>query len=157
MFIVKDQNNQINLIAPDKEGVEAASFLQQETEKPKNTKDKTAVPPRPRDRFPDAVLDLADNLKEVGSKYPLVVLTNSEMLLMKNLTDFYPNIVAIPVHEKDRLKMTCEIKQSHDTHFQKLMIFNQTQYTKLAWLDIDMALTRNIDEVFNKDTNGDKA
>lgn len=146
MFVVKDQQNQINFIAPDKEGPEAASFLQKDTAE--------GVPPRPRDRFPDAVLDLADNMRQVGTKYPLVVLTNSEMLLMKNITDFYPNLIPVPIYEKDRLKMKCEIKASHDTHFQKLMIFNQTQYRKLVWMDIDIALTKNIDNVFEKDTNG---
>jgi len=150
MFIVKDQKDQINLIAPDKEGVEAASFLEQVSEKP----GKANVPPRPRDRFPDAVLDLADNLKTVGAKYPLVVLTNSDMLLMKNITEFYPNLIAIPIMEKDRLQMKCEIKKSHDTHYQKLMIFDQTQYDKLAWMDIDMALTQNVDSIFDKDTSG---
>merc|ERR1719379_2404075 len=116
--------------------------------------EESGVPPRPRDRWPDAVLDLADNLREVGAKYPLVVLTNSQMLLMKNITDFYPNLVVIPVHEDERIKMQCEIKASHDTHFQKLMVFNQTQYRKLVWMDIDIALTKSIDNVFEKDTKG---
>jgi hypothetical protein len=145
MFLVKDQNSQINLIAPDKEGPEAVSFLQQMD---------GGVPARPRDKFPDSVLDLADNLKEVGAKYPLVVLTNSDMLLMKNITDFYPNLVPVPITEPQRLKMQCEIKKSHDTHFQKLMIFDQTQYKKLVWMDIDIALTKNIDDIFEKDTSG---
>merc|ERR550514_2051192 len=34
------------------------------------------------------------------------------------------------------------------------MIFDQTQYSKLVWMDIDMALTKNIDDVFTKDTHG---
>jgi len=156
MFLVKDQANQINLIAPDKEGPEATSFLQDVVEKPKaklkKSQEASKVPVRPRDRFPDAVLDLADNLKEVGAKYPLVVLTNSDMLLMKNITQFYPNLVVLPIHEADRVKMKCEIKSSHDTHFQKLMVFDQTQYKKLVWMDVDIALTKNIDSVFDKDT-----
>merc|ERR1719272_1631237 len=139
MFLVKEKNGAINLVKNDKEASET-SLLE-------------GVPPRPRDKFADSVLDLADNLKAVGTKYPLVVLTNSEMLLMKNITDFYPNLIALPVHEEDRLKMKCQIKTSHDTHYQKLMIFNQTQYSKLVWMDIDIALTKNIDDIFEKDTN----
>jgi len=138
MFLVKEKGGVINLVKSEKE--EASSLLE-------------GVPPRPRDRWPDSVLDLADNLKEVGSKYPLVVYTNSDMLLMKNITDFYPNLVVYPVREEDRLKMKCQTKTSHDTHYQKLMIFNQTQYSKLVWMDIDIALTKNIDNVFDKDTN----
>jgi len=143
MFLVKEKNGAINLVKNDKEASET-SLLE-------------GVPPRPRDKFADSVLDLADNLKAVGTKYPLVVLTNSEMLLMKNITDFYPNLIALPVHEEDRLKMKCQTKASHDTHYQKLMVFNQTQYSKLIWMDIDIALTKNIDSEFTKDTNSGKS
>jgi len=150
MFLVKENGGEINLIAPDKESVESASFLEQ------TSSAGSELPPRPRDRWPDAVLDLADNLKQVGSKYPLVVLTNSDMLLMKNITQFYPNLVVLPVTKDQRLKMQCEIKKSHDTHYQKLMVFNQTQYQKLVWMDVDIALQKNIDDVFDQETHGGK-
>lgn len=110
------------------------------------------VPLRPREGV-RGIIDIYKNLEAVGAKYPLVVLTNDARLLDPATLKQYPNLVAIPVTDDDILDRGCKMKRGHEIHFQKLRIFQLTQYEKLLWLDTDIAFKKNADRLFNYNTH----
>jgi len=98
-------------------------------------------------------LRLAQQLKTLGSKYPLVLLTNDPKLLAIDHNDtkrsLYPNVVIKPIHQGDWLKQQCKLKPGNGLHYQKLSIFGMTDYDKLMWIDTDMTLRKNLDGIFD--------
>lgn len=100
------------------------------------------------------VLCLNESLKNVKSKYPLVVLINNNIsdevinILINN------NIEFLKVKSFDLPKWIIEKNSTNHVNwnytFDKLSIFELTQYEKLVFLDSDMFIRNNIDELFEK-------
>jgi len=120
-------------------------------EGPKDAKMKAEsqkIPLRPRNSQWRGILDVAQNLRDVGSQVPLVVLTNEEMYMNKTLQAENPNLQFIWLNETDFLQRNCKIGAGHEMHFQKLSIWKLTQFDKLLWIDSDVAFAKNVDYIF---------
>jgi len=136
----------------------ALSLVQEGEAKGKEEgKPKQPMPLRPRNSQSTGITDMAKNLRDVGSKYPLVVITNSKDLQDPKVLEENPNLKLIWLNETDFLDRSCKIGIGHELHFQKLMIFKLTQFEKLIWVDTDLAFSGSADYVFNMDTkNGNR-
>lgn len=101
---------------------------------------------------PKNALAIAQKLREVGSKYPLVLVTNDPALLkIKDdpaLQQKHSNVVIKSIEDNDWLHHQCKMASGHGTHFQKLAVFGMTEYDKLLWLDMDVKVNKNMDDVF---------
>lgn len=108
------------------------------------------------DNYLKGVLVLNESLKKVKSKYPLTVFTG------KNLSKKSKNILKkykINIIEQSRdLKIPETLLKNNNNNgydywnntFLKLFIFDLEQFEKLVFLDCDMLVLANIDELFNK-------
>lgn len=104
----------------------------------------------------EGVLCLAESLRKIGTKYPIsVLITNSiSIKTEKILKNYNLNVI-----RKDRINIPNSIKSkneigtfSHWTNtFDKLLIFELTQFDKIVYLDSDMYIRENIDELFEKE------
>jgi hypothetical protein len=98
----------------------------------------------------DAIWELAGNMQYVGTKYPLIVLTNEKNGILAEkaqLKEKYPNIEIVEL--KDYLWPKCTMRKDTITHFQKLNILGMDKYDKLLWIDVDIRLRKSIDYTFN--------
>merc|ERR1719313_345139 len=107
-------------------------------------------------------LQLAQQLGQVKSKYPLIVLTNDPKLLDIQFNDtkkaMYSNIIIKPINDEDYLKPSCQLQPGNGLHYQKLSMFGLTKFDKLMWLDTDVKVRKNLDTVFDQyDTKGGNA
>lgn len=105
------------------------------------------MPLRPRNGY-EGILDIAQNLRDVGSQVPLYVLTNEQVFKNASLQAENPNLKFIWLKDQDFIKRSCHIGFGHELHFQKLQIFRLTQFEKVAWIDSDVAFTKNVDYIF---------
>lgn len=108
------------------------------------------------ENYLEGVLVLAESLKKTNARYPLtVVITEDISEEIINLLNSY-NIKTI---RKSKVLVPECIKQknekgafSHWTNtFDKLLIFELTEFDKLVYLDSDMYVRNNIDELFERD------
>ncbi len=104
----------------------------------------------------EGVLCLVESLRKTGTNYPIsVLITNSipmkteQILKNYNLNVIRRNKINIP----NSIKSKNDIGTfSHWTNtFDKLLIFELTQFDKLVYLDSDMYVRKNIDELFEKE------
>jgi hypothetical protein len=121
---------------------------QEEPEEGKAPQRKFKMPLRPRNSQFRGILDIAKNLRDVGSKVPLVVLTNEDAFLNETLRAENPNLQFIWLNETDFIDRHCKIGQGHQLHFQKLAIWKLTQFDKVIWFDTDIAFTKSVDSLF---------
>lgn len=103
------------------------------------------------DKYLAGTIALSKSLKLVKSKYDLVVLIN------KNITEKSRNILKynnLEFFEIDSVEIPQWIKENNKINwnytFDKLKIFELTQYKKIVYLDSDMYIRKNIDELFKK-------
>jgi len=152
----KEETMALNAAKIDDNGIPILHHSLAETEgKPKKEEEKKPekqkIPLRPRNSQWRGITDIAWNLRNVGSKYPLVVLTNEEIYDNKTLQEENPNIQFIWLNnETDFLERHCKIGVGHELHFQKLAIWKLTQFDKLLWLDTDIAFAKNVDYLFTE-------
>lgn len=108
------------------------------------------------DKYGIAVLALNEALKKVNSKYPLAVLVTDDISnKLKNVLKGQ-GIVLI---ESEKIQISDEIKNKNSNEnssnwnntFDKLTIFELTDYDKLIYLDSDMYIRKNIDHLFEAD------
>lgn len=101
---------------------------------------------------PKHALQIAAQFRQVGSKYPVVIMTNAPKLIeIKNnetLQAQYPNVRIQEIEKQDWLHHQCSMAQGHMTHFQKISVFGMTQFEKVIWLDMDTIVKQNIDGLF---------
>jgi hypothetical protein len=121
---------------------------QEAPEEGKAPQRKFKMPLRPRNSQFRGILDIAQNLRDVGSKVPLVVLTNEDAFLDETLRAENPNLQFIWLNETDFIDRHCKIGQGHQLHFQKLAIWKLTQFDKVIWFDTDIAFTKSVDSLF---------
>ena len=98
------------------------------------------------DNYLDGVLVLNENLKQLKSKYPLLCLINENIsedtrsILTKFNIKYKVCNALLPTNMSDRRwKYT----------FDKLNIFNLTEYEKIVYLDSDFLILDNLDHLFN--------
>jgi len=116
---------------------------------------KTFVTLLSTDNYLKGVLVLYQSLKNTNTPYPLVVLLserisdNTEQILRQN------NIKTIRIVNPVNMEITSNINKTGSTHwnytFEKLYIFRLTQFEKIVYLDSDMLVLENIDELFEKE------
>jgi hypothetical protein len=126
--------------------------LREKVNKPKHPKDWNIT-------HPDActgckeIIALGKELKDVNSTYPLVVITNVELLL-ENSSELATHGIQLHKLEDDAwLRRHCTMKEQNKNHFQKLMIFGMTEFDKLIWLDADVHVKKNVDHLFEEGDN----
>ena len=96
----------------------------------------------------DGVLVLNENLKSLNSKYDLLCIVNEEITTE---TLSYLEYFNIEYKKINRIDYKCEEANFHWKYtFDKLNIFTLTEYEKIVYLDTDLLITENIDELFNK-------
>lgn len=92
------------------------------------------------------------SLKKVDSKFPLTVVipeTASEEL------QNHIHKLGLPILKAPELQLPEELQKANpygrwNETFFKLQIFNLTQFEKVVFLDLDMIIVQNIDELFDK-------
>ncbi len=104
----------------------------------------------------EGVLTLIESLKRTNSKYPISVVITEDISLEieKLLRNCNINVI-----RKNKINIPQSIKNknakgmfSHWSNtFDKLLIFELTNFNKLIYLDSDMLIRRNIDELFEKE------
>lgn len=102
------------------------------------------------------VLVLYKSLIKQNAKYPLYVLISEDVSLQSQnkLTSIGINLI----HINSNIKLSEDIKKRNNNAgysnwnntLQKLNIFDFVQFEKLVYLDSDMIITTNIDELFDK-------
>lgn len=114
-------------------------------------KDKVYVTVLSTDEYLVGTITLNKSLKLVKSEYDLVVLI-SKCISEKSRTVLRQN--NIEFIETDSVEVPQWIKEDNEVNwnytFDKLKIFELTQYQKIVYLDSDMYVRRNIDELFLK-------
>lgn len=101
------------------------------------------------------VLALKECLNRVKAKYPLVTLVNDTI---SNEAIEKLKAMDIIIIKKDRIKIPDEVKKRNDEKllsrwsntFDKLLVFGLTEFDKLVYIDSDMYIRKNIDELFEK-------
>jgi len=96
---------------------------------------------------------LAAQLSNASAKYPLVVYTNDECLV--EMKDGLAKNIILETNFK-YLPRNCAMEGKNHMHFNKLGVFGLTQYKKLMWMDWDLQVKENIDDLFERDTNNGK-
>lgn len=103
------------------------------------------------DNYLDGILVLNENLKKVHSKYPLLCLINENITMetKKVLSEFgisYRLINNIKFHNEN------ETNRYWKYTFDKLNIFSLVEYEKLVYLDADLLILDNLDDLFEKES-----
>lgn len=102
------------------------------------------------------VLALNASLKKMNSRYPLYVLLNKKIVSNVKSKLIRENINIIEINKDFTIpskivKNNCKLgyEQWNNT-FQKLYIFGMTRFDKIVFLDSDLFIKQNIDELFNE-------
>lgn len=100
------------------------------------------------DDYLPGLLVLNHSLKLVKSEYPLHVLLTPN-ISKKTISILSKNLISYSVIIKEIINPT-NIYKNHRWYstYSKLAIFGQEQYKKIVYLDADMLILRNIDELF---------
>lgn len=102
------------------------------------------------------VLALNASLKKLNSRYPLYVLLNGRIESDVKSSLVKENINILETNKKFTIPSkiiedNCKISQKQWSNtFQKLYIFGMTQFDKIVFLDSDLFIKKNIDELFKK-------
>lgn len=101
------------------------------------------------DLYLDGILALNKSLKKAKNKYPLLVLTTDNICntTIDKLQD--KNILHKSVSYINNPLTNNQLNHWYYT-FSKLHIFNMTEYDKVVYLDADMIIQKNIDNLFEK-------
>ncbi len=109
------------------------------------------------EEYIDGVLALDASLKKVNSKYPLCVLLSNaiseetENILKKiSISTIRNNQAQMLIPKEIINKNISTEKERWNYTFEKLNIFSLTEFEKLVFLDSDIFVTKNIDELFGK-------
>lgn len=109
------------------------------------------------DKYLNGALCLFESLKKVKSKYPFsVLITDGVSEESENvLREYDINVIksARKVHvPSEVLKKNIQENMNHWNYsFDKLLVFELTEFDKLIFIDSDMYILENIDHLFEKD------
>jgi len=107
------------------------------------------------DEYLDGVLILSENLKHLGAHYELLCLVNENITKdsRKTLENF--NIKTKNINKIKFGKNSYDVSYSIHSHwkntFDKLNVFSLTEYEKIVYLDSDLLILENIDNLFNEE------
>lgn len=108
------------------------------------------------DSFLDGVLVLSESLRLCRSKYPLSVLVGSKVSGATRETLARANVDQIPANRLDVPDYILSANEQSDHHkhwsgvFDKLHVFSLTQFEKIVYIDSDVLVVRNIDDLFGR-------
>lgn len=107
------------------------------------------------ENYLEGVLCLIESLKNTGTKYPITVLITNNISneTEETLKKFGANIIRknkIDIPESIKAKNDKGIFSHWTNTFDKLAIFELTEFDKLVYVDSDMLIRNNIDELFEK-------
>jgi len=100
------------------------------------------------DNYLDGALILYENLKDLNSKYDLICIINDNI---KQETINTLNKYGIKT-KLIKNNITSKGKGRWKYTFDKINIFSLIEYNKLVFLDLDLLILENIDNLFNYDT-----
>lgn len=100
-----------------------------------------------------AIINLNNNLKRVNSKYNLVCVVTEDVddTIIKKLNIHNIECIKVPLIELPLMAKTINELRGlsiWNKVISKIHIFNLTQYDKIVYLDYDIVILRNIDELF---------
>lgn len=104
----------------------------------------------------EGVLVLSESLKRTKTKYPLTVVITKDISrdIEDILKNFDINVIKIDKQIELPEETTLSNEKAGHAHWnytlQKLFIFELTQFEKIVYLDSDMIVLDNIDELFTK-------
>lgn len=107
------------------------------------------------ENYLQGVLCLVESLRRTNTKYPIsILITNDISLKTEELLKSYN----LNVIRKNKINIPESIKNKNDkgifshwtSTFDKLLVFELTQFNKLVYLDSDMYVRKNIDELFER-------
>jgi glycogenin glucosyltransferase len=103
------------------------------------------------DEYLDGVLVLKYSLESTQTRYPFVLLItpNVSKKVKEILISHDINFITVQGIEGPRLVKEDHLKRWNYT-YSKLNVFGLTQFDKLVYLDSDMLILQNIDELFDK-------
>ncbi len=109
------------------------------------------------ENYLDAILKTYKNLKQTNTKYPFSVLVTD---LVSEETENKLKAEGINVIRRKSIEISEEAlnrnKNSNSAHwnytFDKLNIFELTEFEKIVYLDSDLFIMKNIDELFEKES-----
>jgi len=98
---------------------------------------------------PHMIFKIDNQLREHGSKYPYIVVTDDDRLIQSPLLKDHPNIQLVKVgSDIEFLSLGAKLQTRNKRHAQKLALFNMTQYDKILSLDMDIEIKANLDHIF---------
>jgi glycogenin len=103
------------------------------------------------DDYLDGVLVLKCSLEKTKPKYPFVLLVtpNLSQKTKETLSNHKIEFITIQGIEGPKLVLDPQLKRWNFT-YSKLNIFGLTQFDKIVYLDSDMLILQNIDDLFDK-------
>ena len=100
------------------------------------------------DDYLPGLLVLAYSLQKTGTKLPLLVLLTSN-ISSETLNALDSHRIAYKVLDYELINPTnVDKKHRWFSTYSKIFAFGQTEYDKVVYLDVDMLILRNIDELF---------
>lgn len=111
-------------------------------------KDRAFISVLTTDNYLPGLLVLNASLKSVNSQYPLHVLLTHD-ISKKVTNELNKNSIPHSFISKQIINPT-NVRPNHRWFptYSKLSVFDQVQYKKIVYLDVDMLVLRNIDELF---------
>jgi len=101
------------------------------------------------DDYLPGLLVLAHSLQKTGTPLPLLVLLTPN-ISSETLTTLDSHRIAYKVLDYELINPTnVDKKHRWFSTYSKIFAFGQTEYDKVVYLDADMLILRNIDELFN--------
>src|SRR3989344_6609098 len=101
------------------------------------------------DDYLPGLLVLAHSLQKTGTPLPLLVLLTPN-ISSETLTTLDSHRIAYKVLDYELINPTnVDKKHRWFSTYSKIFAFCQTEYDKVVYLDADMLILRNIDELFN--------
>lgn len=100
------------------------------------------------ENYLDGVLVLNENLKHFNSKYDLLCLINEDLPdYILEVLDYFG--IKYRVCKKIEFKNVNEDNPYWIYTFDKLNVFSLTEFEKIVYLDTDLLITKNVDELFD--------
>jgi len=130
----------------DKSNSESTTDMDLESGLPGNGKNKYG---------PKSLFRIDDQLRQVGSTYPYVIVTNDPAMINSPELANHPNIVILKVgDEADKdvqlIRLRAKVMSRNAMHIQKMSIFKLEQYQRLISLDMDITIHKNLDHIFEE-------
>lgn len=109
------------------------------------------------DEYLDGCLVINKNLKDVGAKFPFYVLLGNKVTEKNRNILKALNINIIELTKNFEIpKAITDINSANYSNwnytFEKLFVFDLIEFGKIVFIDSDMLIRRNIDELFNEDS-----